>query len=120
MGTVTLSVKSQDSTGITYGDPAKPDCTVRFRSTSTAKTLSGTSVANNLTEIIVNDNNSITVNGVAAVDALSVRIRVSGALQSKARLRVLLTSLAAQLGQWETENVMQGFRPTTAPAIVTP
>lgn len=115
----TLSVKSQDNSGITYADPAKPDTTVRFRFTSVNKTLNGVVTSNYATEIIANDNNSITVGGVSALDALSIRIRVSGALESKARLRQLLTSLAAQLGQWETENAMQGFRPSTAPVILT-
>lgn len=120
MPSVTLSVKSQDNAGITYGDPAKPDCTVRFRFGSVAKTLNGVSVANLATEVIANDNNTVTVGGVSAVDALSIRIRVSGSLASKTRLRNILTSLAAQLGTWETENVMQGFRPSTAPVITTP
>lgn len=120
MANVTLSVKSQDNAGITYGDPAKPDNTVRFRFSSTVKNLNGVNATNYLTEIIANDNNSITIGGVSAQDALSVRIRISGTLESKARLRVLLTSLAAQVGQWETENVVQGFRPVTAPVIVTP
>lgn len=117
MASVTLSVKSQDSSGVTYADPAKPDMTVRFRFSTINKSLNGVQVPNYATEIIANDNNSITVGGVSALDALSVRIRVSGSLDSKGRLRDILTSLAAQCGQWETENVMQGFRPATAPAI---
>lgn len=115
---VTLSVKSQDNVGITYADPAKPDTTIRFRFGSSVKTLNGVAVPNYATEIIVNDNNSITVGDLSAQDALSIRLRVSGALASKTRLRQLLTSLAAQVGTWETENVMQGFRPGTAPVII--
>jgi len=114
---VTLSVKSQDNAGVTYADPAKPDCSIRFRFSSVNKTLNGVVTPNFATEIIVNDNNTITVGGISALDALSVRVRVSGALASKTRLRQLLTSLATQLGTWETENVMQGFRPSTAPVI---
>jgi len=114
---VTLSVKTQDSAGVTYADPAKPDMTIRFRSSNANKTLSGVTVPNYSTEIIVNDNNTVTVGGVSALDALSIRVRVSGCLASKTRLRQLLTSIAAQLGTWETENVMQGFRPGTAPVI---
>jgi len=113
----TLSVKSSDNAGVTYADPAKPDTTVRFRFTNAVKTLNGISTPNYATEIVVNDNNTITVGGVSALDALSIRVRVSGALASKTRLRQLLTSIAAQLGTWETENVMQGFRPGTAPVI---
>lgn len=114
----TLSVKSQDNAGITYGNPSKPDTTVRFRFGSTSKVLNGVTVPNYATEIIVNDNNPVTVGGVSAQDALSIRLRVSGALESKARLRQLLSSLVDQLEQWETENVMQGFRPATAPILV--
>jgi len=117
MATVTLSVKSQDSSGVTYADPAKPDMTVRFRFSTINKSLNGVQVPNYAVEIIGNDNNSITVGGVAALDALSVRLRVSGSIQSKARLRDILTSIGASLAQWETENVMQGFRPATAPYV---
>lgn len=117
MATVTLSVKSQDSSGVTYADPAKPDCTVRFRFSTVNKSLNGVQVPNYAAEIIANDNNSITVGGVSALDALSIRLRVSGSLQSKARLRDILTSIAAKLPTWETENVMQGFRPVTAPDV---
>jgi len=120
MSAVTLSVKSQDSTGVTYAEASKPDSTIRFRSTVTQKTLGGQNVPNYATEIIANDNNSITVGSVSVLDALSIRIRVSGSLPSKTRLRNMLVSLAAQLGTWETENVMQGFRPATAPVITTP
>lgn len=116
---ITLSVKSQDNAGVTYADPAKPDTTVRFRFSSTVKQLNGVATPNYATEIIVNDNNPVTIGDVSAQDALSIRCRVSGTLMSKERLRQLLTSAAAQLGTWETENVMQGFRPTTAPVIIT-
>jgi hypothetical protein len=109
-----------DSAGITYADPAKPDVTVRFRFSSANKTINGVTVPNNAAEIIVNDNHTVTVGGVSALDALSIRVRVSGTLASKARLRDLLNSMAVQLDDWETENVFQGFRPTTAPVIVTP
>jgi len=114
---VTLSVKSLDSAGVTYANPAKPDMTIRFKFSGTTKTLNGVQVPNHLTEIIVNDNNAVTVGGVAAVDAISIRVKVSGAFESKARLASLIGSLAAQLGTWETESVMQGFKPSTAPVI---
>lgn len=117
MASVNLAVKSQDNSGITFADPNKPDMTVRFRFGIVNKTLNGVVVPNYSTEIIANDNNSITVGGASALDALSVRIRVFGTLSSKARLRDILTSLGAQLATWETENVCQGFRPTTVPAI---
>jgi len=114
---VTLSVKSLDNTGVTYADPAKPDMTIRFRFTTTSKMLNGVPTQNYATEIIANDANSVTVGGVSALDAISVRLRISGSLPSKTRIRQILTSMAAQLGTWDTENVNQGFRPTTAPII---
>lgn len=117
MAEVTLAVKSQDGSGVTYADPAKPDMTVRFRSSTVNKQLNGVNTPNYAVDIIANDNNSVTVGGVSALDPLSVRVRVSGCLASKGRLRDILTSIAAKLGTWETENVMQGFRPTTAPTI---
>lgn len=113
----TLSVKSQDNAGVTYADPAKPDMTVRFRFANASKTLNGVPVANYACEIIYNDNNAVTVGGVSAKDAVSIRVRVSGALESKTRLSQLISSLAAQIHTWDTENVMQGFRPVTAPVL---
>lgn len=118
MPDITLSVKSLDNSGVTYADPAKPDTTVRFRFNSVNKMLNGVPTPNLASEMIINDNHAVTVGGVSAIDALSVRIRVSGSLASKARLRQLLVSAAAQLPSWETENVNQGFRPTTAPVIL--
>lgn len=117
MTATTLSIKSQDSAGITYADPSNPALQLRFRFSSVNKTLNGVVTPNLATELIFTDNNSITVGGVSALDALSVRLRVSGSLASKGRLRDILTSMAAQVGTWETENVMQGFRPTTAPVF---
>lgn len=114
---VTLSVKSQDNSGVTYADPAKPDTTVRFRFSSAVKQLNGVSVPNYATEIIMNDNNAVTVGSVSAQDAISVRVRVSGSLESKARLSQFIATLCAQLDIWDSENVMQGFRPSTAPVI---
>lgn len=116
----TLSVKSRDNNGVTYADPSKPDTIVRFRYSSSFKTANGAAVNNNLEEIIINDNNSISVGDIPVQDALSVRLRVSGSQGSKARLRLFLRSLAAQLAAWETENVFQGFQPTTAPVLVDP
>lgn len=114
---VTLSVKSRDNAGVTYADPAKPDMTVRFRFSNTSKVLNGVATPNYTAEIIYNDNNAVTVGGVSAKDALSVRVRISGAIESKTRLTQILGSLAAQLVAWDTENVPRGFAPTTAPVL---
>lgn len=113
----TLKLLSTDATGVTYADPSDRNCTVRFKSNSASKSLNGVPVANYGTEIIINDGVDVSVGGVAAVDALSVRIRASGTAESGPRLRVILLALAAQLGQWETEGVFVGFPPATAPVI---
>jgi len=118
MANTTLSVKSLDNSGVTYADPGKPDTTIRFRFSTTSKVLNGVPTANYATEIIVNDNFPVTLGAVDALDAISIRIRVSGSLASKARIGLFLTSLAAQLGTWNTENVNQGFRPSTAPVLL--
>lgn len=113
----TLKVLSIAAGGVTYADPADRGCTVRFKSASTSKNLNGVPTTNHTTEIIINDDVDVTVGGVNAVDALSVRLRTSGAAASGPRLRAVLLSLAAQLDEWETEGVFAGFPPVTAPVI---
>jgi len=113
----TLQLLRQENTGVVYTDPAKMDLTVRFRNTSSKKTLNGVPVQNSMSEIIINDGNAVTVGGVAAVDAVSVRLRVSGALESSARITTLIIALASQMSTWNAEKCFQGFRPSTAPVI---
>lgn len=113
----TLKVLRRENTGVVYADQNDPDLTIRFRSTSANKSLNGVNVANVATEIIINDNNSVTVGGVNANDAVSVRLRTSSSLASKARVRQLLLALAAQLGAWETEGVFAGFEPVSPPVV---
>jgi hypothetical protein len=120
MASVTLSVKYTDNNGVIYADPSNPNMTVRFKSNVTQKTLGGTNVPNYSEEIIANDQNAVTIGSATVYDALSVKIRVSGSLLSKTRLANILNSMAAQCATWNNENVMQGFRPTTAPVITTP
>lgn len=114
----TLQVIRQDNTGVTYANPTKPDQTVRFRSTTSQKTLNGVSVPNYRVEIIYNEQNSIVVaTDVNAVDAISVRLSVSGASMSATQLGVILLALAAQISAWNTQHVFAGFPPTSAPVI---
>lgn len=112
-----LSLKRSEQNGVLYADPVAPDLTVRFRNTTQQKTLNGVNVTNYMCEIIANDNNAVTIDGVAAVDALSVRIRVSGTAESATQLGVILNALAAKIPSWVSEHVFQGFNPTTVPAI---
>lgn len=113
----TLKVLRNEPTGVLFADPAKPDLTVRFKTSETKKGLNGVSVQNYVEEIIVNDNNAISVGGVSAQDAISVRIRVSGTVESSSRLQAILVAISAQLPTWMAEGVLVGFRPETAPVI---
>lgn len=106
---------SHDASGVTFADPMKPSFTVRFKTTRNAKSLNGVSTDNYLHEIIINDTNQVSIGAQSANDALSVRIRISGSIESKARLMAIVNSTAAQLPAWSGENVFVGFEPTTLP-----
>lgn len=106
-----------EPTGVVYADPAKPDYQVRFKTTNVNKGLNGVQVANYATEIIITDGNAITVGATGAIDAVSVRVRVSGTALSAARLTQIITALSTQLPAWNTEGVLKGFAPTTIPVV---
>jgi len=111
-----LKIQKIEQTGVVYADPADPGLSIRFKQTEQNKTLNGVSTANHATEIIINDDNSVTVSGKDVVDAISIRLRVSASAQSKARVKALLGILAST-GVWADEDVFSGFRPVTAPTI---
>lgn len=111
----TTQVLTRDAYGVTYADPTNPDFSVRFKTTRSAKGLNGVNVDNYLTEVIVNDSNEITIGSTTANDLLSVRVRVSGSIESHDRVKEILTSIASQLDTWGSENVYLGFEPGTAP-----
>lgn len=113
----TLKVQRVENTGVIYADPAEADLTVRFRNTSTSKSIDGKPLKNVATEIIINDDNVVSVGGSNVTEALSIRLRVSGSPLSKARLGVLLDALCAQVPTWHDEDVFVGFNPVTAPVI---
>lgn len=117
---MTLKIQKIEPTGVVYSDPADPGLTFRFKSSTQNKSLNGVAVANYTTEIIVNDDSDITINDVNAVDALSIRLRVSGTNQSMARVKVLLASLAGGISDWADEDVFIGFNPVTAPQVPFP
>lgn len=112
---MTLKVLRFDPDGVTYADPADRGFSVRFKFAQSSKSLSGIPTTNHACEIIVNDDVNVTLNGVSAVDALSLRIRTSCAKESMARLGAIMTSIGAQLDDWATEGVPSGFAPTTVP-----
>lgn len=112
-----LKIQKIENTGVVYADPADPGLTVRFKQTEQGKSLNGLAVTNHATEIIINDDNAVTVSGQPAVDAISIRLRVSASTQSKARVKALLGILGLT-ATWSDEDVFSGFRPVTSP--VTP
>lgn len=111
-----LKIQKIEQNGVVYADPADPGLSVRFKQTEQGKSLNGVPVSNHVTEIIVNDDNAITVSGKDAIDAISIRLRVSASAQSKARVKALLGVLAAS-DVWADEDVFGGFRPTTPPSL---
>lgn len=112
-----LQLYRNESSGVIYADPAEPDYTVRFKFSSSPKSLNGVAAVNHVSEIICTDNNDVTIAGVNAVDAVSVRVRISGAHESKARKVQIVNALVGQLLTWANdEGVLAGFPPTTVPA----
>lgn len=111
-----LKIQKIEQTGVVYADPDDPGLTIRFKQTEQGKSLNGVPVTNHATEIIINDDNAVTISGQEAVDAISIRLRVSASAQSKARVKALLGILSSS-GDWADEDVFGGFRPTTAPTI---
>jgi hypothetical protein len=113
-----LKIQKIENTGVVYADPADPGLTIRFKQVEQGKSLNGLPVSNHATEIIINDDNAVTISGQPAVDAISIRLRVSASAQSKARVKALLGVLAST-NAWADEDVFSGFRPVTTP-VVTP
>lgn len=111
-------ILTRDATGVTFANPTDPDYRVRFKTTSSQKSLNGVSVMNFVTEIIVNDNVQVALGNTTANDPVAIRIRVSGSLASARRRDAILKSVALQLATWANENVFAGFEPKTAPNIV--
>lgn len=101
--------------GSLFADPLKPSATCRFKTTQSPKTIDGIRLSNYVTEIIFNDTSPVTSGEKTANDLLSIRIRVSGALESSARIKTILLSLASQCDEWANEDVLIGFEPSTAP-----
>lgn len=101
--------------GVIYADPANPNFTVRFKTTSQPKSLNGLSTTNRISEIIYNDLNEVTIGAATGIDPLSVRLRVSGSVESHDRLVEIINGLAGQVATWNSQDVLKGFTPTTVP-----
>jgi hypothetical protein len=114
---MTFVLQSTQTNGVTYADPTDPDLTVRFKFTNSPKTLSGVSTTNYVTEIIINDSNGVTIGSETVNDAISVRLKISGAYESISRTKQLINSLVSSLQGWVVdEHVLVGFAPQTVPA----
>ena len=111
-----LKIQKIENTGVVYADPADPGLSVRFKQTEQNKTLSGVSTTNHATEIIINDDNPVTISGKDVVDAISIRLRVSASAQSKERVAALL-GIFGDTSNWAAEDVFSGYRPETPPAV---
>jgi hypothetical protein len=111
-----LKIQKIEQTGVVYADPADPGLSVRFKQTEQSKSLNGAATTNHVTEIIYNDDNAVVISGVNAVDAISLRLRVSACAQSKVRVKSLLVAMAADVDNWSDEDVFGGFRPSTVPS----
>lgn len=116
---MTFKIQKIETNGVVYANPANAT-TVRFRNTSTSKSLSGVVTKNQLTELIYNDDHPVSIAGQNSSDAISVRLRVSASPASQARVKQILLAMAAQLDEWTAEDVFLGFNPTTAPVVPAP
>lgn len=113
--TKSLKLFSQQPNGVTYANPDKPDFNVRFKTTSQSKLLDGVRTTNYITEVIATDVNEVNLGSKTLNDAISVRIRLSGAVQSMDRVKEVVGNLATQLPTWAAEDVFIGFQPSTLP-----
>lgn len=108
-------IKTRDAYGVTYADPADPDFSVRFKTTTGNKTLNGNVVPNYVTEVIANDSVNVALGTQTLIDNVSVRVRISGSKLSDARKKAIAKSVASQVAAWADESVFSGFEPVTVP-----
>lgn len=110
-------VQTRDAYGTTYADPNDVNFIVRFKHTSTRKSLGTTTTENHVLDIIVNDLHDVaTGTNTTSADSLSVRVRISGSSKSDARLGAIVAQIAAQLPSWvKDDKVHLGFEAKTAP-----
>lgn len=105
-----------DQYGITYADPADPNKQVRFKTTSARKNVDGVSVTNYVSEIIINDESPLDGDcGSCANEAISVRLRVSGSMESRTAVESLINILTTNMTDFLSDNVFYGFQPTNPP-----
>lgn len=110
-----LRLLTRQQNGVTYANPEDPNYQVRFKTSIGRKSISGITVDNYITEVIISDLNTVQIGTASINDALSVRIRVSGSGASRARLGKILDALAKDITKWNSEGVLAGFEPATVP-----
>lgn len=114
---MSMKIIQQHNNGQTWADPSDPNSTIRFKTTANPKILDGQRTTNYVTEIIFNKTKAVEVGGKTTPDALSVRFRFSGALQSQGEVAAMATQLASQLAVWVDEGTLTGFPVETAPLV---
>lgn len=108
---MTLQVLTRDNNGVTFSDPAHPEYTFRTKTTKSKKNINGISVDNYVTEVIINDTNTINVGGNSAPDAVSIRLRLSGSGYSEARVNKILENVAGYVPSIVSGHTFLGFDP---------
>lgn len=112
-----LKLYSQQPNGQTFADPTDPDYTVRFKTNVAPKVLDGQRTTNYVTEIVINDIHDVSIGDKVTGDALSVRLKVSGSVESIDQLKKMVSDLSSQIDQWMAEDVLTGFPINTLPTI---
>lgn len=108
-------VLRREPNSVTFSDPLDPNFTVRFKTTTSPKSVDGLRLQNYVTEIIINDSVAI-IDGTKTVrDPISARIKCSGSPEGHQRLKAILLSAASQLDEWIDEDVLLGYEVVTAP-----
>lgn len=113
-----FQLQKSDPTSSTWADPAEPTYTVRLKQVSAPKQLAGEATVNHATEIIISRLVDVTIGGETVRDTLSVRMRVSGAVESKTSLDAMADLLCNTLTTaWTDASHWIGFTPTAVPVV---
>jgi hypothetical protein len=122
MPTTTMVLRKLEANGPSYGIPTIPGVRAKMKFGSTRKILPGNiPVDNNTFEFnLGHDNAPVVVNGVTTTETLAISLRISGSQYGVTHLQNLATALR-QVETWiSTQNVMQGYVPSSVPTYVTP
>jgi hypothetical protein len=112
-----FQLKRTDGNSTTWADPSDPNRSFRLKQTTSNKVLGGVTVENHVSEIIIGEPHGVTVEGVDAVDTLSVRLKVSGSVYSESQLLLNVELLCDTLEAWVADHYLSGFTPASVPAL---